>query len=456
MSGGDFAMAAGEGHIKPNGPAEEPGESSLLLEGTDAELIAGEREERSWWTKRRKRFGLLVVFWSWILMGCLFYISVDQGWNVIESVFFAVNIGLTLGYDNLDISGKAELFTVVYCLMGQAVMAAILLVEIGSFLEDASSHGRTTRHKLLMPWPFTAMCYAAWFFLGYGFSVLWMEYSVAKSVLWTLCALTGTGMINPTSNDVSYLFCIVYLTVGRPLHAYFWVIATRQIIPGKIRSNHVRLWMAITFVWFFGSILFYWLWDNSWDLPACMFFVVSTGFMIGFNIDGYTPHEYTFEIWYTVLFVLAGSTVVMSGLVLATKYFFMGMSKRAREAEARASKATKPMTWGAWFVSEWRPVLIAYWMWFYVGSEYAYTVYGYNTADSMNFATSVMATLGYTPPTSDDGKGFLFFTFYAIVGVPLGYTTWSMVFSKWMRPPRVRNGWALANDEDDAFDALRL
>jgi hypothetical protein len=44
-----------------------------------------------------------------------------------------------------------------------------------------------------------------------------------------------------------------------------------------------------------------------------------------------------------------------------------------------------------------------------------------------------------------------------MVGVPLGYTTWSMVFSKYMRPPRLimRNGQEEEVD-DDAFDALRL
>lgn len=58
------------------------------------------------------------------------------------------------------------------------------------------------------------------------------------------------------------------------------------------------------------------------------------------------------------------------------------------------------MTWGAWLISEWRPVLYMYWLWFYIGSEYAFNVYNYSTADSMNFATSVMATFGYTvsPP----------------------------------------------------------
>ena len=93
----------------------------------------------------------------------------------------------------------------------------------------------------------------------------------------------------------------MYLVVGRPLHAYFWVMAMRQVLPdGKIRSAHVRMWLVVTFVWFFGSILFYLAWDNGWDLPACMFFVVSTGFMIGFNIDGYIPREYNFEIWVSI------------------------------------------------------------------------------------------------------------------------------------------------------------
>mmetsp|Transcript_70203 Transcript_70203/g.196493 ORF Transcript_70203/g.196493 Transcript_70203/m.196493 type:complete len:185 (-) Transcript_70203:47-601(-) len=171
----------------------------------------------------------------------------------------------------------------------------------------------------------------------------------------------------------------------------------------------------------------------------------------------YSPFSPNSRAKYTLAFLLVGSTVVMSGLVLATKYFFMGMSRRARETEKRASKTSRNMTWGAWLISEWRPVLYMYWLWFYIGSEYAFNVYNYSTADSMNFATSVMATFGYTPPTSDDTSGFLFFTFYAMVGVPLGYTTWSMVFSKYMRPPRLimRNGQEEEVD-DDAFDALRL
>jgi len=43
-----------------------------------------------------------------------------------------------------------------------------------------------------------------------------------------------------------------------------------------------------------------------------------------------------------------------------------------------------------------------------------------------------------------------------MVGVPLGYTTWSMVFSGYVRPPRliVHNGER--EPDDDAFDALRL
>mmetsp|Transcript_92587 Transcript_92587/g.264569 ORF Transcript_92587/g.264569 Transcript_92587/m.264569 type:complete len:106 (-) Transcript_92587:239-556(-) len=88
MSGGGGAAGEVTTYIQPNDEREPPGETSLLLEGTDAELMSGKREEKLGLTKRKKRFLLLALFWAWITVGCLFYISVDQGWNVIESVFF--------------------------------------------------------------------------------------------------------------------------------------------------------------------------------------------------------------------------------------------------------------------------------------------------------------------------------------------------------------------------------
>ena len=40
--------------------------------------MSGKREEKLGLTKRKKRFLLLALFWAWITVGCLFYISVDQ------------------------------------------------------------------------------------------------------------------------------------------------------------------------------------------------------------------------------------------------------------------------------------------------------------------------------------------------------------------------------------------
>ena len=61
-------------------------------------------------------------------------------------------------------------------------------------------------------------------------------------------------------------------------------------------------WVALTAVWFFGSIIVYHAAESEWDVEACVFFVVSTGFQIGFSEDLVTPKG-ALSVWYVCVCV---------------------------------------------------------------------------------------------------------------------------------------------------------
>ena len=93
-------------------------ESSKFIkvhEQTDGVVFS--KEQRMW-----GKLNLIVVVW--LLIGAGFY-QYFEGWNYDQALFYAVNVGLGIGYGEMTVRGPAAmLFTVVYCIMGSTFIAS--------------------------------------------------------------------------------------------------------------------------------------------------------------------------------------------------------------------------------------------------------------------------------------------------------------------------------------------
>lgn len=53
--------------------------------------------------------------------------------------------------------------------------------------------------------------------------------------------------------------------------------------------SRTRLWLATYLIWFFGALMFYLLSNYHWNFLQTLFFIVSTGYLIGSAARPQTP-----------------------------------------------------------------------------------------------------------------------------------------------------------------------
>ena len=84
--------------------------------------------------------GLIIV--AWLGSGMAFYYFCDEGWTPAYSVFFAVNVGLGVGYGEFMPTRPAtKYFTSFYCLVGTSVVMgglAVLFTCTSRLLNEAA------------------------------------------------------------------------------------------------------------------------------------------------------------------------------------------------------------------------------------------------------------------------------------------------------------------------------
>ena len=99
---------------------------------------------RAAWADRTFR-GAAISLVTLLTLATIFY-RVVEGWSVIDSVYFAVVTGMTIGYGDLvPQSSISKIFTIFY-----ALLAVGLFVTLGTSLAKASLE-RTAKRRLRPP-----------------------------------------------------------------------------------------------------------------------------------------------------------------------------------------------------------------------------------------------------------------------------------------------------------------
>ncbi|MDB1087393.1 potassium channel family protein [Streptomyces sp. ACA25] len=84
--------------------------------------------------------GAVVTLLTLVITATAFY-ALHEGWSVIDSLYFSVTTGLTIGYGDLvPTTTASKIFTMLY-----AVSAVGLFVALGSLLARATMAGHDKR-----------------------------------------------------------------------------------------------------------------------------------------------------------------------------------------------------------------------------------------------------------------------------------------------------------------------
>jgi hypothetical protein len=90
----------------------------------------------------------------WLLIGACFYMFFE-GWGFHQALFYAVNVGLGIGYGEMVVHGPgAMLFTILYCVMGSCFIAStggLLLKAVMDQQDEKVAEAHLAREAALCP-----------------------------------------------------------------------------------------------------------------------------------------------------------------------------------------------------------------------------------------------------------------------------------------------------------------
>jgi len=197
-------------------------------------------EERSWKSSLTAMeiavldVGLIIV--AWLGSGMAFYYFCDEGWTPAYSVFFAVNVGLGVGYGEFMPTRPAtKYFTSFYCLVGTSVVMGGLAVLFTGLQTKAKQASFTEPRHLKICGGYVEMKYRDIAFLVYFLLYaaliavgIWIGYEYegytdfADALLFTVTNYTTSGLLQPKLGAGSLVGTTVSLLFGIPFNALFW------------------------------------------------------------------------------------------------------------------------------------------------------------------------------------------------------------------------------------------
>ena len=178
--------------------------------------------------------GLIIV--AWLGSGMAFYYFCDEGWTPAYSVFFAVNVGLGVGYGEFMPTRPAtKYFTSFYCLVGTSVVMGGLAVLFTGLQTKAKQASFTEPRHLKICGGLVEMKYRDIAFLVYFLLYaaliavgIWIGYEYegytdfADALLFTVTNYTTSGLLQPKLGTGSLVGTTVSLLFGIPFNALFW------------------------------------------------------------------------------------------------------------------------------------------------------------------------------------------------------------------------------------------
>jgi len=237
-----------------------------------------ENDESFFTTEQKMWLMLNLTVVVWLLAGGAFYVHYE-GWSYDQALFYAVNVGLGIGYGEMTVKGSsAMLFTVLYCMMGSAFIASTGGLVLKSLMErqdEAVEEAKENReanplnyktHNLLERskdgfWAFLeALLYHArkrkgrictisffliWTIIGVIFSMLRGTQCDKKidapcdgfiyGLFFSVTSMSTAAQVPPKHNPESHLFVSIWIFVGIPLYG-----AIMALIADTYIDHHVR------------------------------------------------------------------------------------------------------------------------------------------------------------------------------------------------------------------------
>ena len=177
-----------------------------------------------------------VLFTAWMLIGVAFYYFCDEHWDATYAWFFAVNVGLGVGYGKYMITeNSTKYFTVVFVMVGTSLIMGglVCFFDLLTQRTKAASFTRTTYvtfcqgHvrisnedvKLLL----FGLGYLVMLGVGVAIGYIWENLDTfSDALLFSVTNYTTSGLIRPRMSKGSLIATTVSLIIGIPFNALFW------------------------------------------------------------------------------------------------------------------------------------------------------------------------------------------------------------------------------------------
>ncbi|KAK3248209.1 hypothetical protein CYMTET_42319 [Cymbomonas tetramitiformis] len=191
-----------------------------------------------------RRTSIFVLAWVFVGTCCYTYLGFEETGtgNVAASFYYAVQAGLAVGYGKLtEQSELGLLFTAFYELVGSAIIANFLAGFVSLIVSNVDSADAESPQEPI--WKVRGFVFLGlWILMGIAFGTLHENWSVARSLYFSVAALCTAGLqAVDSSDDVSFLFVGLYTLTGVPIYAYtLGNVATRLARP-MIQARRSRL-----------------------------------------------------------------------------------------------------------------------------------------------------------------------------------------------------------------------
>lgn len=181
-------------------------------------------------------FDMSILITVWMLSGVAFYYFCDEHWDATYSWFFAVNVGLGVGYGKYMLTeNSTKYFTVVFCMVGTSLIMGGLVCFFDLLTQRTKAASFTaTRYVTFcgdrlriaqddLKLGIFAIGYIVMIGVGIAIGFVYEDYdNFADALMFAVTNYTTSGLLTPRMSRGSLISTTVSLLIGIPLNALFW------------------------------------------------------------------------------------------------------------------------------------------------------------------------------------------------------------------------------------------